>query len=50
MVWSSALITGFAASAWAESTASSERCELTWDDVADMRGASGRAADDGGKS
>ena len=48
MACSSALIAGFAASAWAESTASSESCEPTWDNVPEERGAGGRAVEDGG--
>ena len=50
MVCSSALKAGFAASAWAESMASSKSGVPAWDDVAEEEGADGRAAEDDGKS
>jgi hypothetical protein len=43
-------MTGFAASAWAESRDSSETCGLAWDDVPNEGGAGGRAVEDKGNS
>jgi len=50
MVCLSAHKAGFAASAWASSTASSKSGIPAWDDVAEEGGADGRAAEDDGKS